>query len=169
MILARDKILEAVRDGDIIIEPFDEALVGPASVDLHLAGEIRVMKRDPVALDVVDEVDYLDHTERQQLDAPYALEPGNTIHGITLEKITLAPGICGWLEGRSRFARLGLMVHVTSGFVAPGVSNRQVLEISNVSARTLNIHAGTRLCQIVFQRTDGEAVYAGRFSKQDGL
>ena len=138
-------------------------------MDLHLAAEIRVMKSGPSAVDVVDDVDYLDHTDRRVLDAPYALEPGHTIHGITLEKITLAADICGWLEGRSRFARLGLMVHVTSGFVAPGVSNRQVLEISNVSARTLNIHAGTRLCQIVFQRTDGRAVYSGRFAKQDGL
>ena len=54
MILARDKILEAVRDGDIIIEPFDEALVGPASVDLHLAAVVdpRDAKHQlPVGLD----------------------------------------------------------------------------------------------------------------------
>jgi len=71
-----------------------------------------------------------------------------------------------WLEGRSRFARLGLMIHVTAGFVAPGIDNRQVLEISNLSGRELRIHPGTRLCQIVLQRTEGEAVYRGRFANQ---
>jgi deoxycytidine triphosphate deaminase len=61
------------------------------------------------------------------------------------------------------------MIHVTSAFVQPGVSNRQVLEMSNVSNRPLRIHAGVRLCQIVLLRTDGRAAYEGRFSKQEKL
>ena len=92
-----------------------------------------------------------------------------TIHGITRERIRLPGDIGGWLEGRSRFARLGLMIHVTSGFVAPGVNNCQVLEMSNVAGRPLAVHAGVRLCQIVLQRTEGSAIYAGRFVQQDRL
>ena len=61
------------------------------------------------------------------------------------------------------------MIHVTSGFVAPGVDSRQVLEMSNVARHPLSIHAGVRLCQIVLQRCDGSAVYAGRFARQDHL
>ena len=71
-----------------------------------------------------------------------------------------------FLEGRSRFARLGLMIHVTSAFVQPGVRNRQVLEMSNVSSEPLRIHEGVRVCQIVLMRTEGEATYAGRFRNQ---
>ena len=85
------------------------------------------------------------------------------------ERITLPPNLCGLLEGRSRFARLGLMIHVTSAFVQPGVSNRQVLEMSNVSKRSLRIHPGVRLCQLVLLRTEGEAVYRGRFAVQETL
>ena len=92
--------------------------------------------------------------------------PGETIHGITRERITLPGNIAGWLEGRSRFARLGLMIHVTAGFVNPGVSNRQVLEISNLAGRPLRLHPGTRLCQIVLQRCEGSAIYTGRFARQ---
>ena len=99
----------------------------------------------------------------------YPLAPGETIHGITRERITLPGDIGGWLEGRSRFARLGLMIHVTSGFVQPGVSSHRVLEMSNVSGRTLLIHAGVRLLQIVLQRCEGSAVYRGRFALQDSL
>ena len=94
---------------------------------------------------------------------------GRTIHGITRERVTLPDDLCGFLEGRSRFARLGLMIHVTSAFVQPGVSNRQVLEMSNVSNRPLRIHAGVRLCQLVLLRTDGHACYTGRFAEQENL
>ena len=58
------------------------------------------------------------------------------------------------------------MIHVTAGFVNPGVSNRQVLEISNLAGRPLRLHPGTRLCQIVLQRCEGSAIYTGRFARQ---
>jgi dCTP deaminase len=166
VILTRDKIFEEIAAGSIVIDPFSEDMVGPASVDLHLDNEIRVTASSSAPIDVVDDVDFRDHSSVQALDEPYPLASGQTILGITRERIKLAANLCGWLEGRSRFARIGLMIHVTAGFVSPGVDNRQVLEISNVSDRTLNIHAGTRLCQIVLQRADGDAVYEGRYANQ---
>jgi dCTP deaminase len=169
LILTRDVILREIEAGRVAIEPFFPDQVGPASIDLHLGDEIRVMHagREPVL--VIDDIDYLTITNVRSLDTPYPLEPGQTIHGITRERITLPGDIGGWLEGRSRFARLGLMIHVTSGFVQPGVSSRQVLEMSNVSGRTLLIHAGVRLLQIVLQRCEGAALYKGRFARQDNL
>jgi dCTP deaminase len=169
MILTRDVILAEIRAGRIAIDPLVPDQIGPASIDLHLGDEIRVIDGGPPVIDVDDAADYRDVSRVQALDAPYVLPPGETIHGITRERITLPDDVGGWLEGRSRFARLGLMIHVTAGFVNPGVSNRQVLEISNVSSRRLAIHAGTRICQIVLQRTEGRAVYAGRFARQENL
>ena len=169
MILTREAIRREIDMGRVVIEPLSLDQIGPASIDLHLGDEIRVMHegRDPVP--VTDDVDYQTFTDVRPLDAPYALVPGETIHGITRERITLPGDIGGWLEGRSRFARVGLMIHVTSGFVQPGVSSRQVLEIANVSGRTLLIHAGVRLLQIVLQRCEGSAVYQGRFASQEHL
>jgi dCTP deaminase len=169
MILTREAIERELAAGRIIVDPLLPEQIGPASIDLHLGDEIRVMHASADAVDVTDDADYRAITDVQALTQPYALRPGETIHGITRERIRLPGDIAGWLEGRSRFARLGLMIHVTSGFVAPGVDSRQVLEMSNVSARTLRIHAGVRLCQIVLQRCDGSAVYQGRFARQDRL
>ena len=169
MILTYDVIRREIEAGRVVIEPFFADQVGPASIDLHLGDEIRVMHAGRDRVPVTDEIDYRTITEVRSLKTPYPLEPGETIHGITRERITLPGDIGGWLEGRSRFARLGLMIHVTSGFVQPGVSSHQVLEMSNVSGRTLVIHAGVRLLQIVLQRCEGSAVYRGRFVRQDNL
>ena len=169
MILTRDAIRREIDAGRVVIEPFTPDQVGPASIDLHLGDEIRVMHEGREPVPVTADVDYRTFTRVQALDVPYALVPGETIHGITRERVTLPGDIGGWLEGRSRFARLGLMIHVTSGFVQPGVSSRQVLEMSNVSGRTLLIHAGVRLLQIVLQRCEGSAKYQGRFALQEKL
>jgi hypothetical protein len=61
------------------------------------------------------------------------------------------------------------MIHITSGFVAPGVASRQVLEMSNVAGRALAIHAGVPVCPVVLQRCEGQAVYQGRFRDQESL
>ncbi len=168
-VLTRDAILAEIEAGRLIVDPYSPDQVGPASIDLTLGDEIRVIQAGREPIPIVADVDYRDFTSHRRLDTPFVLDPGVTIHGITRERLTLAPDLCGFLEGRSRYARLGLMIHVTSAFVQPGVSNRQVLEISNVSGRALEIHAGTRLCQIVLFRTEGEAIYRGRFADQSEL
>jgi len=168
-VLTRDAIFAEIAAGQLRISPFSRDQVGAASVDLTLGDEIRVMDRGSSPIDVLDDEDFRDHTRVQRLDQPYVLEPGRTIHGITRERIALPRNVCGFLEGRSRFARLGLMIHVTSAFVQPGVDNRQVLEMSNVSDRPLRIHAGVRVCQIVFMRTEGESLYSGRFANQETI
>jgi len=168
-VLTRDAIQSELDSGRLKIEPFTPDQLGVASIDLTLGDEIRVMLPGAEPIELSGEVDYRDHTRALKLTSPYVLEPGCTIHGITRERITLPPDLCGLLEGRSRFARLGLMIHVTSALVQPGVSNRQVLEMSNVSKRSLRIHPGVRLCQLVLLRTEGQAVYRGRFAEQESL
>jgi dCTP deaminase len=168
-VLTREAILEELESGRLKIEPFAIDQLGAASIDLTLGDEIRVIETGNGPIDLNEDADYRDHTRLCSLDQPYVLKSGYTIHGITRERICLPRNLAGFLEGRSRFARLGLMVHVTSAFVQPGVSNRQVLEMSNVSNRPLRIHAGVRLCQLVLMRTEGEARYTGRFADQDAL
>ena len=168
-VLTRDVILEEMRAHRIVIDPFAEDQLGAASIDLTLGDEIRVIENSGAPIDITDESDYRDHTVVRSLAEPYVLAAGATIHGITREIVGLPPDVCGFLEGRSRFARLGLMIHVTSALVQPGVSNRQVLEMSNVSKRPLRVHAGVRLCQLVLMRTDGSASYDGRFADQETI
>lgn len=168
-VLTHDAIWRELTHGDLRIDPLEPDQVGPASVDLTLGDEIRVIEPGSRPIDVTEETDYLDVTRVHRLDEPFVLATGATIHGITRELIHMPPTLCGFLEGRSRFARLGLMIHVTSAMVQPGVENRQVLEMGNISGHPLRIHAGVRICQLVLMRTEGEAVYRGRFAHQRSL
>ena len=166
-VLTHDAILRELELGRLLIEPLELSQVGPASIDLTLAEEIRILTPSGRVIPIREGTDYREYTTPHRLDQPYVLEPGLTIHAITRERLTLPTDLCGFLEGRSQFARLGLMIHVTSAFVQPGVSNCQVLEMSNVSGHPLEIHAGVRLCQLVLMRTEGHATYRGRFAEQE--
>jgi len=168
-VLTHDVIVDEIEAGRLVIDPFEPDQVGPASIDLTLADEIRVIEAGRSPIDIREDVDYRRHTRVVSLAEPFVLESGATIHGITRERLELPADLCGFLEGRSRFARLGLMIHVTSALVQPGVRNRQVLEMGNVSGHPLRIHAGVRICQLVLMRTEGRAAYAGRFADQQAI
>ena len=92
--------------------------------------------------------------------------PNELVQGITEEKLTLPPTLSGRIEGRSRFARLGLLIHLSSGFIQPGSSGRVVLEILNVSPLPLALHPGTAICQVIIEEAVGAVKYRGIFSGQ---
>jgi len=165
-ILTHDEILRLIHEGVIVIEPFSEDQVGPASVDLHLDNKFRVFRALPHIHAVTEDATYEDLTELVEVDDHLLLLPGQAVHGITVERITLPDTICGWLEGRSRFARVGLLVHMTAGFMQPGISNKQVLEMTNVGTVPLAIYPGTAVCQFIFEECTGQAHYHGRFQNQ---
>jgi dCTP deaminase len=168
-VLTKEEILREIRRGTIQIDPFEEDQVGPGSIDLRLGNEFRVFKKLRNALVVEDAISMGDLTERVVVEDSFTLMPGETILGITQERINLPSNICGWLEGRSRFARIGLVIHMTASFVQPGVENRQVLEIGNLAPFPLVLKPGVRICQIILERTEGEASYRGSFKSQDTL
>ena len=167
-VLGRQAILEAIEQGAITITPFRPELVGPASVDLTLASTFRVFRKVHQVIAVGTDTDYREYTDKIEVgDGDHILiMPGETVLGITRERLRLGPGLCGWLEGRSRFARLGLMVHISAPFMGPGIDSQQVLEMSNYGPAPLAVTPGLPICQFVFQRLDGSERYAGRFAGQ---
>ncbi len=167
MILTHDEILKEVEAGRIGVDPFDPEAVGPASVDLRLGNEIRIFAPMPQIIAITSESEYRAMTYKLELgEAGYVIKPGELVLGLTREKITLPNDIAGWLSSRSRFARLGLMVHISAPFMQPGISNHQVLEIFNTGPNFLKLVPGERICQFVFDRCVGEAHYQGAFVDQ---
>ncbi len=167
MMLTRSEILKEITAGRIRIVPFSDANLGPASYDVTLGDEFRIITaKKPILL--TDDADVTAHSKKITAEQ-YTLKPGESVLGITRERITLPSDICAEVQGRSRFARFGLAVHITASFIQPGVSNRTVLEICNTGPATLILTPGTRIAQIIFARCEGTATYAGAFQSQEAL
>lgn len=169
-ILSSVDIKKAMKNREIIIDPLPpEECFGPGSVDVALSNVFYVPKKKlPKMLDASkDSFEQMyDKIEADEI----TLKPGDCILAVTEERLILAPNICGWIQGRSRFARMGLTAHVASSFIQPGSQNRQVLEIANLSKIPIKLSKGLRLCQIIFERTDSKPKVpyskVGRFAKQ---
>lgn len=169
-ILSGQALRDEIASGRIRIDPFDPSLLGPASIDLRLGRTFRIFRPARRVVRVDSASDYRNYSEKVVLSdgETMMLMPQQTLLGLTVERIELAPDLCGWLEGRSRFARIGLLVHISAGFMQPGLANHQVLELTNFGPNPLELVPGTPICQFIFQRTEGEAIYAGSFAKQNG-
>ena len=150
MLLSNTDIREYLKKGKIKIRPLSEDQIGQASVDLTLGNKFWFFKKQYLGKKVdLSQVDF--KSANQPLSAStLCLAPSEMCLGITREKITLAPDLMGRLEGRSRYARMGLGVHITSALVQPGSDNHQVLEIVNNAPFTAILHGGMRISQIVF-------------------
>jgi dCTP deaminase len=160
MILAKPEILRRIRKGRIGIEPYDESAVGPASIDLTLDSRLRVFNTDQHITRA--DIDY--RTLAKLIDIPdgYLLEPGELVLGITRERISLPDDVCGWLN-----SRIGLMSHIAAPFLAPGISNRQILEIYNAGRNKIKLVPGMRICHVVLQECKGRATYDGAWKDQE--
>lgn len=165
MILTKPEILKEIRKKRIQIFPFDEDAVGPASIDLSLGSNLRVFNSTSKTIE--EDIDYKKITKLIDISDGYILKPKELVLGITKEKITLPENICGWLNSRSRYARIGLMSHITAPFIAPGVSNQQVLEIFNAGSNKIKLIPGTKICQMVFQECKGKSKYLGKWRNQE--
>lgn len=150
MLLSNSDIRECLKSGKIRIKPLKQDQIGSASVDLTLGNQFWFFKEKYMGETVdLSKVDFREATYPVKADR-VLLGHNDMCLGITKEKITLPPDIMGRLEGRSRYARMGLGVHITSAIVQPGSDNHQVLEIVNNAPFTCVLHAGMRISQLVF-------------------
>ena len=150
MILTDRDIKEFMRLGKIRFEPdIEPDQIGPGSVDLTLSNRFWRFKEDIGLIDL-SRMDFGDVVEEIVADE-IVIPPHGIILGLTSEKIYVDGDVCGWIEGRSRYARMGLAIHSARGFIHPGSHNHQVLEISNMTSHPIKIKAGMRVVQIVFQ------------------
>ena len=151
MLLSDKSIKEALTDGRIKIDPWDEDLLQPASVDLRLGGKLRIFRNSRVPyIDVKQEMP--DLTEPVEIDEvnPFYLHPSEFALGVILERVCLPNDIAARLDGKSSLGRLGLLVHSTAGWVDPGWRGHLTLELSNVSGLPITLYYGMRVSQISF-------------------
>jgi dCTP deaminase len=151
VVLSDRSIKSEIAAGRILIEPFDESLVQPSSVDVRVDRKFRVFHnaRYPY-IDVRKPMDDLTELVEITGEDPFVLHPGEFVLGQTLESITLPNDIVARLEGKSSLGRLGLLIHSTAGFIDPGWDGHVTLELSNVANLPITIYVGMKIGQLSF-------------------
>lgn len=155
-ILVDFEIRDAIASGHLILDPFEPSLIQPNSYDVRLSEKFSWHERSDEVIDPYQSESVLQslvHVEKSDI----VIQPGQFILGATLERICLPRDIVGQLTGKSSLARLGVMVHVTAGFIDAGFSHppaQITLEIVNVGNRPVRLHAGMPIGQMVFTRTE---------------
>jgi len=174
MILSDKKIKEYIYSKKIVVEPFDESLVGPASLDVRLGFKFRVFKNINIeAIDIKNyKEDVIYRSENQDFivhhgtysdliiakreDVPIVIHPGEFILASIYEYIELSKNIAAQINGRSSIGRLGLLVHTSAGWIDPGYAGHLTLEIYNVNKIPVKLYPLTKIAQIVFYELEDE-------------
>lgn len=160
--LVDSQILSYVANGEIKIEPFRRELVRTNSVDITLGDHFMwympmgdFVPHDEHVLDPLDGNESLtsDMWSVKNVKS-YTLPPGGFVLARTVEHITLSNMVAARLEGRSSFARLGLSVHQTGGWIDAGFRGTITLEISNANPRPVRLTVGMQIAQLVFFRSE---------------
>lgn len=147
--LCDQDIHRAWADDHLGITPFDVLNLQPASYDLTLDRHFLLPNLGVTGVDLAEPIP-------QELMAPvtseggFVIEPGDFVLGCTREVVRVGPDLSARVEGKSSLGRLGLMVHITAGFIDPGFEGQITLEIVNAAPWEITLYPGQRIAQVAF-------------------
>lgn len=136
------------------------------SVDFHLADEIAYIKPGlPFNVDLSQgkfsklfgpNSESVTITDQQ----PFVLQPSRLVLARTRERIELpiqpdGVSFAGRVEGKSSYARFGLIVHLTAPTIHAGFFGTIMLELINLGAYPITLRPDIPICQVIFETVDG--------------
>lgn len=175
MILSNTEIQKAIDQGLLVIKPEPaprkpsaaSALSCPydtTSVDLRLGPVLSV----PIAgsftydLRIPGLANFLGRNCNHVAIDPqggFALQPNAFVLGSTLEEVELpltgSRVLAARVEGKSSFARCGLLVHFTAPTVHAGWKGQLTLEIKNLGCNPVTLYRGMPICQLILEEVLG--------------
>jgi len=160
VILSDRTLREQLAAGRIVVDPLDESLIQPSSIDVRISNLFRVFRNHTQG--VIDvKLDMEGLTELIEIpaegDEPFMLHPGEFVLGSTLERIAVPDDLVGRVEGKSSLGRLGLLIHSTAGFIDAGFDGHITLELANVASLPITLYPGMKIGQVSFMQMTAPA------------
>jgi dCTP deaminase len=157
-VLSDATILQFVQEGKIKVDPWDQQMVQPASIDLRLGDSFRVFHNHrATAIDLRDPPSNLTEEVVMPDGEAFVIHPGEFCLGRTLEWVQIPNDIVARIEGKSSLGRLGLIVHATAGFCDPGFEGTLTLELNNLTRVPIRLYPGLPIAQLSFMTLDRPA------------
>jgi deoxycytidine triphosphate deaminase len=120
--LSKSAIKQAIDRGLLKIEPFDEAQLQSAHIDLHLDGQT------------------------------ISVAPSQFALAKTSEKVTLSSELSGLIDGKAGLAKQGVSIHQSSSYCEPTTNNQITLEIFNASNKMITLAGGQPIAKLLVFR-----------------
>lgn len=176
MILSNVDIQAALDSGALVIDPqpsprrpstSGECPFQPSAVDLTLGAELTWLKSGmPIAIDLrrgsFNSL-FAGNCIRKTLepDESFSLKPGHFVLGRTHERVEFpirehGPWLAARVEGRSSYARCGLLVHFTAPTIHAGFEGVITLEIMNFGPYPVNLTPRAPICQLIVEQVSGQ-------------
>jgi deoxycytidine triphosphate deaminase len=115
VVLSDRTIARLLEEGRIRIDPYDESLLQPSSVDVRVDKYFRVFHNNRYPyIDVRVEQEDLTELVEVEDETPFVLHPGEFVLGSTLERVRLPDDLVARLEGKA--LALDTLVPTTQGW-----------------------------------------------------
>lgn len=150
------EIKEAMKKGEVSIEPFDEKCLQPASYDVRLGKRGIITKT--MSLEELKGKIQKEEVKEINIEKEESITiPGGAFALVTsLESIKLATNLAAHIGMRSYYTRKGLVI--LSGLqIDPGWAGILVLGLGNLSPRSLTLDYQDEICTIEIHRLNREA------------
>lgn len=140
-----------------------DSQIQPCSIDLRLDTKFWRQKSRRGSLDlrrsVVEQLDARRYWQPVEIEPTetITLKPSQMLAGRVYERFTIPNGYAGKIEGRSSFARLGLMVHCGADFINPGYRGHMPLQLVNVGTTDIRLTPYLPICQLILIKLTSDA------------
>ncbi len=156
MILTDNQILAANKAGDILIDPFDEKQVQPATYDFRV-GEKGATTSTKKLINI-RETGFL------------LLNPGDFAIITVLEKLKLNLQYTGRFGLRSKYTRKGIIA-TTGPQIDPGYNGRLILGLTNLTPKSISLPYKDNLVSVEFHKLEEKSSksYSGPYQNKYDL
>jgi dCTP deaminase len=176
MALSKKQIIERLNRNEnndpIVITPIlDRGMqIGPCGIDVRLGKQFIVFNanvQDTFSFDNKKDVDVYYNEIILSMRESIIIHPGKVIISSTLEYVSIPTNIECQVEGRSSWARLGLVI-ASASTVEPGYKGVITLELSNIGEIPITLCPGLRIAQLIFYELSSKATdeYNGNAKKK---
>lgn len=175
MLLSEKTIREKIQSKDIVVKIGEqqksetELEFDTASLEVHLSDEFRIWKDlnsiglnsavDPAQTNF-NFVEY--HKSISEVanlsEGKFKLGSQCFVLAITQEYIKLPNNIVGFIQGKSKLARMGLAIHLTAPTIQAGWGGKITLEIYNASPMPVLLTPGMKIGQLLFHQLDQDSI-----------
>jgi dCTP deaminase len=178
MILNDKQIRELCQDENGMLWPFEGIQKGKPSYGLGSFGyDLRLGSNFLIPTGTPQLLDPLNRKDGQFFPAEYKdfydLPPHSFVLAESVERFNMPADVCALVDGKSTFARLGIIVNCTA--VEPEWKGILTVEIANVGHSPVRLHVGQGIAQAIFfrgerpDRTYIEKEAGGAYQNQAGV